>query len=255
MPITVPAVKFDQIESGAAADGDDGAVEMSAAERVHAGLRSRILSGELTNGQRLVVRELAQAYSVSDLPVREAIRMLQADGLCVVNRNRGACVTKITPEDIPGYYLLRGEVEALSTRLAGPYLSEVDLTDLASMAQDMELLAMRDETEEYLAVNKAFHALILSRCPYANIRREVEALTEGRFDYAVIFGVDTRELTKSSTHHNRLVDCLKAGDWERAGAVSMARKLEVARTLLVALNRPIPPELYHEAPEDDVDYR
>lgn len=227
---------------------------MSAAERIHGALRSRILSGELINGQRLVVREIARTYNVSDQPVREAIRMLQGDGLCVVNKNRGACVTTITAEDIPGYYLLRGEVEALATRLAGPHLTEVDLARLASLAQDMELLAMQDETAGYVALNKEFHALILSRCPYANIRREVEELTEGHFDYAMIFGVDTRQLSRSSSHHNRLVDCLKAGDWERAGAVSMGRKLEIARTLLIALNRPVPPELYHEAPEADDDY-
>jgi len=246
-------MEFDQIEKDVGGGGD-GSIELSASERVHASLRSRILSGELRNGQRLVVRELAQAYNVSDLPVREAIRMLQGDGLCVVNRNRGACVTTITPEDIPGYYLLRGEVEALSTRLAGPHLSEADLAQLGSMAQDMELLAMRDETEGYVAVNREFHALILSRCPYANIRREVETLIEGHFDYAVIFGVDTRELSRSSSHHNRLVDCLKSGDWERAAAVSLDRKLEIARMLLLALNRPIPPELYREMPGAADDY-
>ncbi|WP_178357682.1 GntR family transcriptional regulator [Mycolicibacterium hippocampi] len=243
-------MKFDQIEN----DEDSGTAEMSASERVHAALRSRILKGDLRDGQRLVVREIAQTYSVSDLPVREAIRMLQSDGLCVVNRNRGACVTTITPEDIPGAYLLRGEVEALSTRLAGPNLSETDLAKLASMAQDMELLAMQDETEGYVAVNREFHALILARCPYANIRRMVEELTDGHFDYAVIFGVDTRELSRSSSHHNKLVDCLKAGDWHQAGAVSMGRKMEIARTLLIALNRPVPPELYSEAPEAGNDY-
>ena len=252
MPVTLPLVKFDQIENNA--DAGATPVELSASERVHAALRSRILSGELRNGQRLVVREVAQTYSVSDLPVREAIRMLQSDGLCVVNKNRGACVTTITPEDIPGAYLLRGEVEALSTRLAGPHLSETDLVRLASMAQDMELLAMQDETERYVAVNKEFHTLILSRCPYSNIRRMVEELTEGHFDYAVIFGVDTRELSRSSSHHNRLVDCLKAGDWQQAGAVSMGRKMEIARTLLIALNRPVPPELCTEAPEAGNDY-
>lgn len=246
-------MKFDQIENGPGPDADSDH-EMSAAERVHAALRSRILTGDLTNGQRLVVREIAQTYNVSDQPVREAIRMLQGDGLCVVNKNRGACVTTITSEDIPGYYLLRGEVEALSTRLAGPHLSELDLVRLAELAQDMELLAMQDETEGYVALNKEFHALILSRCPYANIRREVETLIEGHFDYAMIFGVDTRELSRSSDHHNRLVDCLKAGDWERAGAVSMGRKLEIARTLLIALNKPVPPELYHEIPEAGHDY-
>lgn len=211
---------------------------------MHASLRERILEGDIEQGKRLVVRELAVEYETSDLPVREAIRMLQGDGLVVVNKNRGACVISIAPEDIPGAYLLRGEMEALAIRLAGPHFTEQNIADLAAMADEMVVLARNDEIDAYIAVNNTFHALLNSRCPYPNIQHEVESLRDSRFNFGVIFGIDTRQLIRSSSHHVGLVEALKAGDWERAGAVSRNRKVEIARFLLDALDQSIPPELY-----------
>lgn len=196
----------------------------------------------------MVIRELAIEYKSSDLPVREAIRMLQSEGLAVVNKNRGACVITQTPEDIPGAYLLRGELEALATRLAGPHLTAQDIDSLDRMSRDMEIMVLQDAREPYVALNKKFHALIFQRCPYANIRRELEQLWDGSFDYGMIFGIDTKQLSKSSSHHLQLVECLRVGDWDQAANISRGRKLEIARFLLVALNRPIPPGLF---PDDE----
>lgn len=219
-------------------------IETSAADKIHASLRDRILSGDLDQGQRLVIREIATQCDSSDIPVREAIRMLQTDGLVIIYKNRGACVINLSPDDIPGAYLLRGELEALATRLAGPKLSPEDINELERMSNEMELLVLQDAREPYTQLNKKFHALIFDRCPYANIRTELDKLWSGKFNYGVLFGIDMRQLSKSSAHHRHLVELFKAGDWEGAAAVSKARKLEIARFLMFALERPVPPELF-----------
>lgn len=220
--------------------------KMSAADRVHTLLRNRILDGGIEQGQRLVVRELAMEYETSDQPVREAIRMLVGDGLAVVNKNRGACVISLSYEDIPGAYLLRGEIESLAIRLSGPRFTQADIDELSRMADEMEMLAIREEVDDYSAVNRDFHALLIARCPYPNILREVDSLWNSRFNFAFIFGIDARQVMRSSTHHLRVVEALKVGNWELAGALSRARKLEIARFLMIALNKPVPPELFDD---------
>lgn len=176
--------------------------------------------------------------------------MLQGDGLVVVNKNRGACVISLTSEDIAGALLLRGEIEAMAVRLAGPNFTKSEIEELAKLAGEMEQLASQEATDEYVEINKRFHSLLLSRCPYANIRREVETLWDGKFDFGYIFGIDTRQLRHSSSHHLQLVERLAAGDWDGAGNVSRARKLEVARFLLRALDQPVPSQLYYGEPDD-----
>lgn len=176
--------------------------------------------------------------------------MLQGDGLVVVNKNRGACIISLTPEDIAGALLLRGEIEALAVRLAGPNFTESDVAELTRMAEEMDRLASKKATSRYVEINKNFHALLLARCPYANIRREVETLWDGKFDFGYIFGIDTRQLRHSSSHHLQLVERLAAGDWEGAANVSRARKLEVARFLLEALDQPVPLQLNYGDSDD-----
>jgi DNA-binding GntR family transcriptional regulator len=213
------------------------------AEDVHRELRARILAGELAPDERLVVRTWATRFGTSDLPVREAIRMLQQDGLVQVERHRGARVISLTPDDIPGAYLLRGELESLVTKLAGPHMSTADLDHLQSCAEEMAALAEQDQMERYSEVNRQFHTFIFDKCPFPNIRAEAHRLWSGQFDFGVIFGVDPGQVTRSCEDHFVLVAHLRQRDWDGAAWVTLHRKLEAARTLLVALDRPIPEAL------------
>lgn len=216
------------------------------AEDVHRELRRRILSGDLAPDARLVVRVWAATFGTSDLPVREAIRMLQRDGLVQLERNRGARVISLTPDHIPGSYLLRAEIEALVTKLAGPHLSTADLDHLQTCAEHMAQLAERDEMERYSEVNREFHTYIFDKCPFPNIRSEAHRMWSGQFNFGVIFGVDPGQVARSKEDHFVLVDLLRQRDWNGAAWVTRRRKLEAARTLLTALDRPIPDVLTDE---------
>lgn len=82
---------------------------------IYRSLKERILSGALPSGFRLILRDIAQAHETSELPVREAIRMLQREGLVDSAPHRGAWVAKLTLEEIQEAFFIRGHLESLAT--------------------------------------------------------------------------------------------------------------------------------------------
>lgn len=95
-----------------------GESHQSLAEAVCAELRSRILSGALAPGQRLVEEALAATFGVSRNPVREALRVLAAEGLVEVLPRRGATVSLLTAEEAQELFDLRLAVEGVAARIA-----------------------------------------------------------------------------------------------------------------------------------------
>src|SRR5215813_12994369 len=91
---------------------------MAVVDEVVDGLRREILDGTLPGGARLVEQELTERYGVARHSLRAALRALAAEGLVVVEPNRGARVAKLSPQDITWLYELRTALEVEAARLA-----------------------------------------------------------------------------------------------------------------------------------------
>jgi DNA-binding GntR family transcriptional regulator len=136
-------------------------------ERVYRDVRERILGGTYVPGYRIVIDALAEEFGVSALPVREAIRRLEAEGLVVFRPNVGAQVAPAEPgvfdEEMSVLAVLEGYATAQAAPLIGP--SELQgLTDITDrMVEAMESL----DTLRFGRLNHEFHALIVERCPNA----------------------------------------------------------------------------------------
>src|SRR5262245_9077955 len=92
-------------------------------DKVVESIREAVLSGELQPGERLEQDKLAERFSVSPTPVREALRQLEAEGIVDYNPHRGVRVAEVSLSDVREIYLIRGTLEALATRLAVSYLN------------------------------------------------------------------------------------------------------------------------------------
>lgn len=112
------------------------------ADRVYGEMRDKILSGELGAGARLVQRKLASELGASIIPVSEALRRLQSEGLVVCHAGLGAQVKAWTPDDVTGLHLLREYLEAATTRL---------FTEKASPAECLTLKELGQRYDECLA--------------------------------------------------------------------------------------------------------
>ncbi|MFC9920027.1 GntR family transcriptional regulator [Agromyces binzhouensis] len=125
-----------------------------AAARIAAGLRDAILAGEYAPGDRVRQEEVAGRHGASRLPVREALRMLAAEGLVTLVANTGAWVSALEPAECDELYRVRERLEPLLLAMNVPLLTEDTADELDELAREMEEAG---DTEEFLALDRRFH--------------------------------------------------------------------------------------------------
>ena len=118
------------------------------AESITGRLRQLILDGQLPPGQSLRPADLAPRLGVSVMPVREALRILEAEGLVTFKPRIGARVAEIDAEDVEELYLVRGALEGLAARLAVKNLTDEDLLDLHEAFDEMTAARASDDFDD-----------------------------------------------------------------------------------------------------------
>jgi DNA-binding GntR family transcriptional regulator len=112
---------------------------LSLQERTYRALRKALLNGEFAVGERIFENAIAGRLGVSRVPVREAVRRLQQDGLLEVRPRSGIFVTSISPAEVDDIYRIRAALEGAAAGLAAERITDAELRDLG------QLLARQDE--------------------------------------------------------------------------------------------------------------
>ena len=133
----------------------------AASARVAAYLRAAILGGELRPGDRIRQEDIAEKFGASRLPVREALRMLEAEGLTEHEPNKGARVPRLTRHEVEVIYRMRERLEPLALAESLPQLSTADHEQLEEVQQRIEA---NDDLEKFLDLDREFHMLTYSGC-------------------------------------------------------------------------------------------
>jgi DNA-binding GntR family transcriptional regulator len=133
----------------------EGAASSSvASHRIAGALRAEILGGRYAPGERIRQEDLAARSGASRIPVREALRMLAAEGLVTLVANSGAWVAKMSLAECDEAYLVRERLEPLLLRLSMPRLGEAEVARLAGLAAQMEAAPGVDA---FLRADREFH--------------------------------------------------------------------------------------------------
>lgn len=135
-------------------------------------LRSAILDGRLPSGTALRQQELATLFGVSRMPVREALRQLEAQSLVRVELHKGAVVAPLITEDAVEAYALRILFESEALRLSVPLL---DAEDYALARQCIEELEEETDYSRIGTLNRMFHMTLYAKTPNKRLMRLVEA--------------------------------------------------------------------------------
>jgi DNA-binding GntR family transcriptional regulator len=195
-------------------------------------IREAIIDGRLKPGQRLKEEDLARQLGISRTPIREALLMLQVEGLIVATPNRGATVRVHTPEDLEDLYALRALLEGHAARRAGPRISEEQVVQLRESCDRFEELSPHEELRELVRENLFFHSTILDIAGSARLASMVRRVIELPLVYKSYIWYSPDQKRISSHYHRQIVNALATGDAERAELVMKEHVFE-ARDILV----------------------
>ena len=182
--------------------------QVTALEMVLSAVRMGILSGVIEPGERLRQEELADIFDTSRIPVREALRALEYEGLVTSEPHRGFTVTTLDADHITEIYELRSLLESQAVRLAVPLLTDEDLRDLEDLYQ---LLESADDPEAALAARERFYLRLFS---VSGRPRLVGLIARLRQEVARTLRWPT--LQHASSFHEHFFEAVKDGDAERA---------------------------------------
>lgn len=196
-------------------------------------IRQAIVEGRLAPGQRLKEEELARQLGISRTPVREALLVLQAEGLVEAAPNRGATVRAHTAEDLDDLYQLRALLEGYAARRAALRMTDEAVAALWGSCERFEALVERGEVRDLVRENLFFHGAILDAAGSARLAAMVRKVIELPLVYRsyVWYSPDQRHI--SVHYHRQIARALETRDAERAELLMKEHVFE-ARDLLVA---------------------
>ena len=126
-------------------------------------LRQRIFNRELEPGSWIDELKIAEAYGISRTPMREALKVLAAEGLVTMKVRRGAYVTEVSERDLADVYHLLGLLESDAAGVVAQTASEDQLEVLQTLHQELELAALpeKQDRERFFEINERFHMRLL----------------------------------------------------------------------------------------------
>ena len=185
-------------------------------------LRRLILEGEYVPNERLVEEQLAERLGVSRTPIRQALTMLEAEGLVEIAPNKGAMVCSFTIEDVWDIYDLRAVLEGYAARRAADRIHEDELVRLRSLAADMEnispgrFLGHEEEIRWLVATNQEFHGTIVSASRNGRLEKLIRRTVEVPLMFKAFYWYGPHERRISNHYHRRILESLEKGDADRA---------------------------------------
>lgn len=187
---------------------------MTAQEAVLQELRRAIVNHEIEPGQRIHQESLAQGLGVSRVPLREALRTLEAEGLAINKPNRGYYVAQLTVSELEEIYLLRRLLEDEMDRRAVENINEASIERLEALIEEMDEAAEAHDIRRFTALNKEFHFTIFERAQLPRFLRMTEVLWQSSEAYRSMYLSDPEMLLRVREGHLSIVDACRNSETE-----------------------------------------
>ncbi len=179
-------------------------------------LRRLILSGDLRPGERLIEERLTERLGISRPPLREAMRLLQREGLILTAPRRGATVTRLSESDVLEILTLRSALERLAVELGVPVTSPDGLQRCRAAIDDMAACAARGDRAGLVERGYVFHHAIIALPGHRRLEEVYRSLHQ-QLLLCMAMNLHTREhyfedLAKHVERHRYLLELIEAGD-------------------------------------------
>ena len=213
-------------------DGDRtiGGRHQALRDQVLAELRQRIVDGDYPPGQRLTEDRLAADFGVSRNPVREALRIVEADGLVTMVPRRGAVVATPDASAIADLFAVRTALESVAARLAAQRATPQDVADLRALLDAARKATDRDDLSRVAELNTELHQRVIE----ISGNRWLSSIASALYLHVQwVFRIGAAHRAPHSwQEHIRLVDAIEAGDAEGAEAAARAHTDAAAHAAL-----------------------
>lgn len=205
-----------------------GPLTLSLPEQIAAQVAARITSGAYAPGQRIMEQAVAAEFAVSRGPVREALRLLEKDGLVTILARRGAQVTNLSSAEVKEIFDIRAALNGLRDRGIAEDpdrhrllpLLEAEVAELARLARDPK------RGDDYVETVFRLNRLLTTASRSARLRIILAALAQQTLRYSRL-GLSTEQRRRQSVRHwQELVKAVRAGNGERAQHVAERRVLD-----------------------------
>ena len=193
-------------------------------EAIYEMLRQEILQAKIKPGEKIVVSDLSKKIGVSEIPIREAVKKLESEGFLTNMPHVGITVSKLDPDEVVEFYLIRIELESLASRLATPHINEEDIEYLTEKNQEMKSALQRDDPEMLAALNKQFHLKIYAAAKRPHLYKLIADLWDKVSWIRSVFFLAPQIALDSLKEHGEIIEAIRKRDGELVGKLMREQK-------------------------------
>lgn len=200
-------------------------------------LRGAIVSGKIQPGAHLNETDISKQMAVSRIPIREALRKLEQEGLIIRLPNKGCFVITFTEQDIKEVFSLRASLESMSFEWAIPKMSPKDINNLRELVEQQEQAIQREDYDELARLDMRFHEYICLKSEHSRLLKawyeqhaQCQMLLNLRFRHLAGYTPETVPID-----HNRILDAIKNKNPETAIDLTYEISERVSKDCIVTL--------------------
>jgi DNA-binding GntR family transcriptional regulator len=176
-------------------------------------LRDQIIRGEIPEGAQLRQDAIASQYQVSRIPVREALRQLDAEGLIAIVPNRGAVVPALSPEDVEELFSIRSLLEPEVLKMSIPLLTEEDFSQAdVVLRKYVSELRREDHVSAWGRLNWEFHSILYSRANQPRFMAIIRNVNNSGERYTRLQLYLTHGMKRANDEHHQILDLCRQRD-------------------------------------------
>lgn len=198
-------------------------------------LRALIMEGELKPGEKIPERMLTERYGVSRTPVREAVKVLAAEGLVVLVQNRGAVVSKLTVAELDEIFPVLAALEGAAGELACHNASETEIAAIRKLNDKMHRAFEAGDRPTYFEINQRIHAAILAAARNATLSHQHQLVARRASRARYQANLTPERWRQALDEHDAIMAALEARDATRLGALMREHMVHKLHSLKPAI--------------------
>lgn len=191
---------------------------------VYKQLKQKILKGVWKQGQNIIISKVAKDLDISAIPVREALKRLEMEGLVDIIPHKGARVTTFDEDRINEVLSIRAVLEGYAARTVIPFIDDKKIQELRHMVKRMEDYANAGDDENFSSANKEFHRYLYKQSPFPLLYDMIFNLWDGGNWSKSVFAFKPDRMSESVMEHYEILKAIEEKDGEKTEKLTRTHK-------------------------------